>query len=45
MWKYLLEVKGKKGKMLVCQDRECGYRKGLAQITNVDALIAVEAGA
>lgn len=32
--KYLLEVKGKKGKMLVCQDRECGYRKGLAQITN-----------
>lgn len=32
--KYLLEVKGKKGKMLVCQDRECGYRKGVAQITN-----------
>lgn len=32
--KYLLEVKGKKGKMLVCQDRECGYRKGISQITN-----------
>ena len=32
--KYLLEVNGKKGKMLVCQDRECGYRKGLTQITN-----------
>lgn len=31
---YLLEVKGKKGKMLVCQDRACGYRKGIAQITN-----------
>lgn len=32
--KYLLEVNGKKGKMLICQDRECGYRKGLTQITN-----------
>ena len=32
--KYLLEVNGKKGKMLVCQDRECGYRKGLTQTTN-----------
>lgn len=32
--KYLLEVKGKRGKMLVCQDRECGYRKGLAKVTN-----------
>lgn len=32
--KYLLEVNGKRGKMLVCQDRECGYRKGIAQITN-----------
>lgn len=32
--KYLLEVNGKKGKMLVCQDRECGYRKGLTQLTN-----------
>lgn len=32
--KFLLEVKGKKGRMLVCQDRECGYRKGLAIISN-----------
>jgi len=32
--KRLLEVNGKKGKMLVCQDRECGYRKGVGQITN-----------
>ncbi|OEH86427.1 DNA topoisomerase III [Desulfuribacillus stibiiarsenatis] len=32
--KYLLEVNGKKGKMLVCEDRECGHRKGIAQITN-----------
>lgn len=32
--KLLLEVNGKKGKMLVCQDRECGYRKNVARITN-----------
>jgi DNA topoisomerase-3 len=32
--KYMLEVNGKKGKMLVCQDRDCGYRKGVAKITN-----------
>ncbi len=32
--KYLLEVNGKKGKMLICQDRECGYRKGVSQVTN-----------
>lgn len=32
--KYLLEVNGKKGKMLVCQDRECGFRKGVARVTN-----------
>jgi DNA topoisomerase-3 len=31
---YLLEVKGKNGKMLVCQDRACGYRKGLSRVTN-----------
>lgn len=30
----LLEVKGKKGKMLVCQDRSCGYRKGISKNTN-----------
>ncbi|EDS76990.1 DNA topoisomerase III [Clostridium botulinum C str. Eklund] len=32
--KYMLEVNGKKGKMLVCQDRECGYRKGISRISN-----------
>lgn len=32
--KYMLEVNGKKGKMLICQDRECGYRKGIAKVTN-----------
>ncbi|HEX3030014.1 MAG TPA: DNA topoisomerase, partial [Clostridia bacterium] len=32
--KYLLDVTGKKGKMLVCPDRECGYRKGISQVTN-----------
>ncbi|WP_409303347.1 DNA topoisomerase III [Peribacillus sp. SCS-155] len=32
--KLLLEVNGKRGKMLVCQDRECGYRKGISKATN-----------
>lgn len=32
--KYMLEVNGKKGKMLVCQDRECGHRKSLSIVTN-----------
>ena len=32
--KYMLEVKNKRGKMLVCQDRECGVRKGVSKITN-----------
>lgn len=32
--KFMLEVNGKNGRMLVCQDRECGYRKGVAKITN-----------
>lgn len=32
--KYLLEVNGKKGKMLVCPDRECGYRKTVTVISN-----------
>lgn len=32
--KHLLEVNGKRGKMLVCQDRECGYRKNIAKQTN-----------
>lgn len=32
--KPMLEVNGKNGKMYVCQDRECGYRKGIARVTN-----------
>lgn len=32
--KYLLEVNGKNGRMLICQDRECNYRKGIAKVTN-----------
>ena len=32
--KYMLEVKGKRGKMLVCEDRECNTRKTVSQITN-----------
>jgi DNA topoisomerase-3 len=32
--KYMLEVSGKKGRMLVCQDRECGHRIGVAKTTN-----------
>ncbi len=32
--KYLLEVNGKKGKMLVCPNRECGFRKSISQISN-----------
>ena len=32
--KPMLEVNGKKGKMLVCQDRECGHRKNVSRITN-----------
>ena len=32
--KYMLEVKSKRGKMYVCQDRECGYRKSISQTTN-----------
>lgn len=33
--KYMLEVNGKNGRMLVCQDRECGHRENLARLTNV----------
>lgn len=32
--KFLLLVNGKWGQMLVCPDRECGYRKSLSQTTN-----------
>jgi len=32
--KFMLKVKGKHGTFLVCQDRECGYRKTLSRTTN-----------
>ena len=32
--KPMLEVNGKKGKMLVCQDRECGHKKNVSRVTN-----------
>lgn len=32
--KHLLEVNNKNTKMLVCQDRECGYREVIARISN-----------
>ncbi|MCF8010091.1 MAG: DNA topoisomerase III [Clostridiales bacterium] len=32
--KFMLEVNGKQGKMLVCQNRECGYKRPLSKITN-----------
>jgi len=32
--KPMLEVNGKKGKILVCQDRECGHRKNVSRVTN-----------
>lgn len=32
--KYMLEVNGKHGKLLVCQDRECGYRETISRHTN-----------
>ncbi|WP_026695925.1 DNA topoisomerase III [Peribacillus kribbensis] len=32
--KPMLEVNGKRGKMLVCQDRECGHRKNVSRTTN-----------
>ena len=33
--KFMLEVNGKRGKMLVCQDRECGYRRSISRTTNL----------
>ncbi len=33
--KFLLKVEGKKGTMLICGDRECGYRKSLTFKSNV----------
>lgn len=32
--KFLLAVQGKRGKLLVCPDRECGYRRSVTQNTN-----------
>ncbi|MBM7690606.1 DNA topoisomerase-3 [Peribacillus deserti] len=32
--KLMLEVNGKRGKMLVCQDRDCGHRKNISKTTN-----------
>ncbi|MCI7179540.1 MAG: DNA topoisomerase III [Schaedlerella sp.] len=32
--KFMLEVNGKHGKMLVCQDRECGHRETISRVTN-----------
>ncbi|MGN0635151.1 MAG: DNA topoisomerase III [Acutalibacteraceae bacterium] len=32
--KYLLDVVGKKGRMYVCPDRECGYRRSISRTTN-----------
>lgn len=32
--KLMLEVNGKRGKMHVCQDRECGHKKTISQTTN-----------
>ncbi|WP_017471106.1 DNA topoisomerase III [Amphibacillus jilinensis] len=32
--KLMLEVNGKKGRMLVCQDRQCGEKKQIARQTN-----------
>jgi DNA topoisomerase-3 len=32
--KFLLAVQGKRGKLLVCPARECGYRRSVTQTTN-----------
>ncbi|MFA9559121.1 DNA topoisomerase III [Evansella sp. AB-rgal1] len=32
--KLMLEVNNKKGKMYVCQDRDCGHRKNISKVTN-----------
>lgn len=37
--KNLLAVNGKNSKMLVCQDRECGYRETIARTSNARCLV------
>lgn len=32
--KFMLEINGKRGKMLVCQDRDCGFRQSLTFLSN-----------
>lgn len=32
--KFLLDVSNKNGKALICQDRDCGYRKQISRVTN-----------
>ncbi|MCL2300158.1 MAG: DNA topoisomerase III [Firmicutes bacterium] len=32
--KQLLDVNGKKGRMYICPDRECGYRRSVSVVTN-----------
>lgn len=32
--KLMLEVSNRNGRMLVCQDRSCGYKKNIAKVTN-----------
>lgn len=32
--KMMLEINGKRGKMLVCPDRECGHRENLSYVSN-----------
>lgn len=32
--KFLLDVNGKRGRMLICPDRDCGYRRSLSVQTN-----------
>ncbi len=40
--KYLLRVKGKRGEMLVCPDRECGYRRSLPRPPTPGAPTAIK---
>lgn len=33
--KFMLKVQGKKGEMLICEDRNCGHRKNISMQTNM----------